>query len=222
LAVDRLDIVFLTHLHSDHTLGLPDLLLTPWILDRARPLRVFGPEGTRQLADHVRQAWAADVQIRLDGLEPANPEGYKMEVTEIEAGVIYRDGRVMVEAFPVRHGGWARAFGYRFVTPDRTIVISGDTVPVDSLVEKARGCDVLVHEVYSAEAFRKRAPEWQRYHAASHTSSTQLAEIARQTRPGLLILYHQLYWGQTDDGLLKEITALYDGKVVSGRDLDVF
>jgi ribonuclease BN (tRNA processing enzyme) len=222
LAVDKLDMVFLTHLHSDHTLGLPDLWLTPWVLERSRPLRVYGPAGTRRLADHVRQAWAEDIRVRLDGLEPANPLGYKMNVTEIEAGVIYRDNRVTVEAFPVRHGAWAQAFGYRFVTPDRTIVISGDTVPVESLVEKARGCDVLVHEVYSAEAFRRRAPEWQRYHAAAHTSTTQLAEIARRVRPGLLVLYHQLYWGQTDEGLLKEITDTYDGRVVSGKDLDIF
>jgi len=222
LAMARLDIVFLTHLHSDHTLGLPDLWLTPWILERTAPLRIYGPTGTRRLTDHMHAAWQADIRIRLDGLEPANDTGYRLAVTEIDAGMVFRDERVTVEAIPVRHGGWDKAFGYRFVTPDRTIVISGDTVPVDSLVEKARGCDILVHEVYSAEAFQRRPVEWQRYHAASHTSTTQLADIAARVRPGLLILYHQLYWGQTDEGLLKEITARYDGKVVSSRDLDVF
>ena len=85
------------------------------------------------------------------------------------------------------------------------------------------GCDVLVHEVYSAEAFKRREPEWQRYHAASHTSTVELAALAARARPKLLVLYHQLYWGATDEDLVRESReAGYDGPVVSAADLDVF
>jgi ribonuclease BN (tRNA processing enzyme) len=81
---------------------------------------------------------------------------------------------------------------------------------------------VLVHEVYSAERFRERPPEWQRYHARAHTSTTELADIATRARPRLLLLYHQLYWGATDEDLLREIRSGYPGQVLSARDLGVY
>ncbi|MBI4551155.1 MAG: MBL fold metallo-hydrolase [Candidatus Latescibacteria bacterium] len=214
--------VFITHLHSDHTVGLPDLIFTPWVLGRNVPLEVYGPPGVTAMTDHLLKAYQQDIDIRINGLEPANTEGYKVNAHEITPGIVYRDERVTVRAFPVKHGSWPQAFGYRFETPDRTIVISGDAVPSPGLIEQAKGCDVLIHEVYSQAGFQTRPPEWQRYHANFHTSSAELAAIAAQTRPGLLILYHQLIWSSTEEELLKEIRQGYDGKVVSGHDLEVY
>ena len=214
--------LFITHLHSDHTLGYPDLIFTPWVLERDTPLNVFGPVGTQNMTDHVLAAYDEDIHIRIDGLEPANTNGYKVNVTEIRAGVVFRDDNVTVKAFPVRHGAWKHAFGFRFETPDRVIVVSGDTTPTPELINSARGCDVLLHEVYSKAAFDRRLPVWQRYHAGSHTSTEELADIANSTQPGLLVLYHQLFWGATDQDLLREIGQSYSGRVVSGRDLDVY
>jgi ribonuclease BN (tRNA processing enzyme) len=136
--------------------------------------------------------------------------------------VIYKDDNVTVKAFLVKHGAWPQAFGYRFETPDKTIVISGDCVPSQSVVENCNGCDVLLHEVYSTTGFAKRPPEWQKYHSNFHTSSRQLAEIATKAKPKLLVLYHQLFWGSSEEDLLKEIQQDYKGKVVSGRDLDIY
>ncbi|MCB9455591.1 MAG: MBL fold metallo-hydrolase [Anaerolineaceae bacterium] len=221
LAVNRLNRVFLTHLHSDHTIGLPDLLLTPWVLERDAPLDIYGPAGTREMVDHLLAAYAQDIHERLTGLEPANTTGCTATVTEITAGVCYQDDLVVVEAFPVRHGAWA-AFGYKFTTPDRVIVISGDTCPVESVVEQAAGCDILVHEVYSVAGFQRRPAEWQRYHASVHTSAYELAAIARRTQPGLLVLVHQLFWGTSPDELVAEVRSGYGGAVVCGNDLDVF
>lgn len=223
LEPDGLRRVFLTHLHSDHTLGLPDLMLSPWVLERSVPLDVFGPAGTAAMASHVEEAWREDIGNRLYGLEPLQTRNYRALVHEIGPGVVYEDSLVTVAAFRVPHGTWPDAFGYRFTTPDRVIVISGDTVPSEAVVEACDGCDVLVHEVYSAEAFRKRSPDWQAYHAASHTSTVELAEMARRARPALLVLYHQLYWGATDEDLVREIRgAGYEGAVVSAADLDRF
>ncbi len=218
----KLRYLFVTHLHSDHTVGLPDLMLTPWVLERDQPLVIHGPPGIRRMTDHLLQAYDEDIRLRLDGLEPANHEGFKVEVHEIQPGVIFQDDHVTVRAFPVTHGSWKHAFGFRFDTRDRSVVVSGDTTPCPSLIEHAQGCDILLHEVYSQAGFERRPPEWQRYHCAFHTSTVELAQIAREVRPGLLILYHQLFWGQTDEDLLTEIRATYDGPVVSGRDLDVF
>lgn len=222
LEASRLETAFLTHLHSDHTLGLPDLIFSPWVLERARPLRLYGPSGTAEMVGHLQAAWSEDVRVRLEGLEPANSEGYRVETHEIGPGVVYVDGSVRVVAFRVPHGAWEEAYGYRFETPDRTVVISGDTAPSEAVVEACGGCDLLIHEVYSASAFERRAPEWQRYHASSHTSTLELAELAARARPRLLVLYHQLFWGATPDDLLAEVRSVYAGSVVSATDLEIF
>jgi ribonuclease Z len=168
------------------------------------------------------KAYEQDIDIRTNGLEPANKTGYKVNAHEIKPGVVYRDRNVTVKAFPVSHGSWKQAFGYRFETPDRVIVISGDCTPSASVVENCDGCDVLIHEVYSQAGFATRPPEWQRYHANFHTSTRELAEIARKAKPRLLVLYHQLFWGVSEEDLLKEVRESYGGNVVSGRDLDIY
>jgi ribonuclease BN (tRNA processing enzyme) len=222
LEARRLERVFLTHLHSDHTVGLPDLAFTPWVLERERPLEVYGPRGTADMARHIELAYAADIRRRTDGLQPQNQTGWRLEAREIEPGVVYRDRNVTVTAIPVLHEEWPEAYGYRFESADRVIVISGDCRPSEALVEACAGCDVLLHEVYSDAGFARREPEWQRYHASAHTSATELAALATRARPRLLVLYHQLLWGSTAEQLLSEISARYPGAVRSGNDLDVF
>jgi ribonuclease BN (tRNA processing enzyme) len=222
LAAQNLRVAFITHLHTDHTLGYPDFIFTPWVLERDRPAEVYGPAGLRAMTEHLLAAYEADVRIRIEGLEPANPEGYRVNAHEVGPGLIFEDERVRVFAFPVEHGSWAQAFGYRFETPDRTVVISGDTRATRSVVEACRGCDILIHEVYSQAGFERRSPEWQRYHAAFHTSAPDLGRLAAEARPGLLVLYHQLLWGATPEELVAEIRRYYDGPIAYGRDLDVF
>lgn len=223
LRAPNLDRVFLTHLHSDHTLGLPDLMFSPWVLERKVPLEVYGPAGTSEMAAHIESAWSADIDNRLGGLEPQTTRNYRAVVHETSGGTVYRDSLVTVDAIPVPHGLWSESFAYRFTTADKVIVVSGDATPTDAIADACDGCDILVHEVYSAEAFKRREPEWQRYHTASHTSTVELAALAGRARPGVLVLYHQLYWGATDADLVREIAeAGYAGRVVSAADLDVF
>jgi ribonuclease BN (tRNA processing enzyme) len=223
LAAEHLTLAFATHLHSDHTLGLADLILTPWILERTSPLTLYGPKGLRSMTNHLIAAYADDLRVRTTGGEPQHQHNPRtVNVHEIAPGIVYRDARVTVTAFAVKHGAWEQAFGYRFQTPDRTIVISGDTGPDSHIEDQCRRCDVLVHEVYSEAGFAKRPPEWQAYHSRYHTSARQLGSIASQARPGLLVLYHQLIWSSTEEDLLKEVRSAYDGKVVSAHDLDVY
>jgi len=223
LEATHLTHAFATHLHSDHTLGFADLMLTPWILERRAPLEVYGPRGLKSMATHLVAAYAADIRVRSTGGEPAHQyDARRVNVHEIEPGVVLRDARVTVTAFAVKHGAWPQAFGYRFQTPDRTIVISGDAGPDSGIEAQCQRCDVLVHEVYSEAGFARRPPEWQAYHARYHTSSRQLGAIAARARPRLLVLYHQLIWSSTEEELLKEVRSAYDGEVVSAHDLDVF
>jgi ribonuclease BN (tRNA processing enzyme) len=222
LAMPKLTRAFVTHLHSDHTAGYPDLIFTPWVLEREQPLEVYGPKGLKAMTKHILKAYQDDINIRLNGLEPANETGYRVKVSEIKPGVIYTDKNVTVRAFLVKHGSWPQAFGYRFDTPDRSIVISGDCAPSESVVNNCNGCDVLIHEVYSQAGFATRSPVWQRYHSSFHTSSRELGEIAAKAKPGLLILYHQLFWGTSDEKLVDEVRQFYNGRVVSGTDLAIF
>jgi ribonuclease BN (tRNA processing enzyme) len=212
--------VFITHLHSDHTLGLPDLMLSPWVLDRPVPLDVYGPPGLAAMTRHIEAAWREDIDMRLFGLEPQSSRNYRAVVHEVHPGLVYEDDRVRVEAIPVVHGSWPEAYGYKVTAAGRTFVISGDTRPLDAIALACGGCDVLMHEVYSAAKLATRPPDWQRYHRAFHTSTVELAALAEKARPKTLVLYHQLFWGATDEDLAREIReAGYTGRVISGKDL---
>ena len=221
LAPHLLTRAFLTHLHSDHTVGYPDLILTPWVSGRDEVLEVYGPTGLSQMTEHILAAYEADIDQRLNGLEPANATGYQVQPHEISPGTIYEDDHVEVEAFSVTHGTF-EAYGFKFICPDRTIVVSGDTCKHQNVIKAAKGCDVLIHEVCSTMGVQARTPEWRDYHSTYHTLAHELADIASRAQPRLLVLVHQLFQGVSEAELLMEIRAGYDGPVVSGNDLDIF
>ena len=218
----RFDRVFLTHLHSDHTLGLADVIFTPWIQGRVAPLDVYGPPGTEHLVKALLDGYVEDIAERVGASGAPSKDGWNAKVHEIAEGEVYRDERLTVRAFEVPHAQWTHAFGYRIETVDRTIVISGDTRNNDVIAAQCRGCDVLIHEVYSDSGFATLAPLRAAYHAQAHTSATQLGAIATRARPGLLVLYHQLFFGASEEQLVREVRSTFAGKVVSGRDLQRF
>ena len=218
----RFDRVFLTHLHSDHTLGLADVIFTPWIQGRAAPLDVYGPIGTSRLVAGILDGNAEDIAERVSSSGGPSREGWKAVVHEIEEGIVFKDSRITVRAFGVPHAGWKFAFGYRIETPDRVIVLSGDTRANPHIADECRGCDVMIHEVYSDAGFATIPPIRQVYHAQAHTAATQLGDIATRAHPGLLVLSHQLFFGSSDETLLREVRSHFPGRVVSARDLDVY
>lgn len=221
LLARNLNPVFFTHLHSDHTLGYPDLIFTPWVGGRAQRLSAYGPLGLEEMTDHILAAWKKDIDVRTNGLEHANRTGYLVDVHEIQPGIVYRGDNVTVTAFLVKHGSWDQAFGYRFETPGRTIVISGDTAPTDAIVTACNGCDLLLHEVYN-ENGRSATGEWKKYLSRFHTSTAELAVIATKAHPKLLVLYHQLFEGGSESELLQSVRAHYAGAVVTAHDLDIY
>jgi ribonuclease BN (tRNA processing enzyme) len=222
--IDTIPAVFITHLHSDHTLGLPALVYYHGPnaeFRRGGPMTVYGPPGIAAMMEHISAAWTEDRAIRTKtgGAAPS----WQVRGADVAAGTIYRDSNIVVKAFEVQHEFWPHAFGYRIEAAGRTIVISGDTRPSEAIARECAGCDVLLHEVYSAEGFSKVPARMQPYHAAAHTSTYELAEIATKAQPRLLVLYHQLYFGGAkDDDLLREVQSRYRGRVVSAHDLDVY
>jgi ribonuclease BN (tRNA processing enzyme) len=219
---------FLTHMHSDHTIGYPDLIFTPWVMGRSEPLEVYGPKGIAAMTENILKAWQIDIDGRVNGLDQKNTTGYKVNAHEIAPGVIYRDCNVTVTAFPVRHEDMVDSFGFRFDTSDRVVVISGDTTPTQAVVDHSRGCNVLIHEAYSMATYHSVSARAQDYRRRHHTSSIELAAIANEVKPELLVIYHRSNMGggaastDSEDVLLDEIRALYKGQVVAGHDLDVF
>lgn len=236
LSPHNLKTAFCTHLHTDHTSGYSDLIFTPWVLERKVPLKVFGPRGIKSMTEHILKAYQVDIDFRINGFEKANPIGYHVDAVEINEGVIYQDELVTVEAFLVDHGT-LESYAYKFTTPDKVIVISGDTAPIDILEQKAKDCDILLHEVEYTAGLSSRTPQWQKYHASVHTLSTDLAEIAKKVKPKLLVTYHRIYHlgmfsnefdvdaeiAIRDQAILQEIKDQgYLGEVVNGKDLDIF
>ena len=177
------------------------------------------------MTDHLLAAYSEDIAIRTDGLEHGNRTGYKVNVHEIKPGVVYKDGNVTVKAFAVHHGSWKEAYGYRFETPDKVIVLSGDCAPSDSVIENCNGCDILLHEVYSQFGFDMSKEDWRKYIMEFHTSTKELAALATKAKPKLLVLYHQMFFGgekDTEANLLEEMRQFYSGKVVSAHDLETY
>ena len=218
----QLNIVFMTHLHSDHTLGFPDLIFSPWVLGRKEPVQAYGPRGLRSMTRHIEKAWGEDIRIRRNGLEQANATGYKVVVHEISPGLVYRDENVLVTAFPVKHGTWKYAFGYRLETKDRRIVISGDTAPSEEVVKMCDGCDLLLHEVYNPHGDELKEAHWKEYFGLFHTSPAELADVARKAHPKVLVVYHQVLERLPESDLIDQFRHEYSGDFVFAKDLGVY
>jgi ribonuclease BN (tRNA processing enzyme) len=240
----NLKVAFATHLHSDHTAGYSDLIFTGWTSGRRVPLEVYGPSGLQSMTEHILQAYRVDIETRTNPDGPMrdagrSPDGWKVNAHEIKAGVIYKDEKVTVTAFVTKHA--MESYGYCFDTPDRSIVISGDTNPTEETIKACNGCDVLVHEAQPLELVAKLPKSIQSFVAKYHTTTEQLAELASKAKPKLLVIYHTISFPPgiapprllppnagadalyaSPEMLQKEIGSRYSGKFVIGKDLDVY
>lgn len=214
--------IFFTHLHSDHTADYAELASVLW-WRRRDGLRAWGPQGLEAMTEGMYEMMAPDIAIRTSGNQPVrNPDAYKVDVNEISDGIVFDNDGLTVEAFPVNHGEIKPAFGYRVTTPDRSIVISGDTAYSETLIEKSKGIDILFHEVISDKGLATTSPGFQAYHRKSHTPASELGRLAGIARPELLVLVHVLYYGMPEELIVEEVSSTYDGKVVLADDLDLF
>lgn len=213
--------LFVTHMHSDHTMDFSELAYTLW-WRRSGRLLAYGPPGMAEMVAGMQTMMAPDVRLRSATQPIANPDGYRVDVSEIEDGFVFERDDLRIEAFAVDHGDVRPAFGYRITTSDRSVVISGDTTYSETLLEKARGVDLLIHEVISDSGLAKNSEGFQAYHKRSHTPSADLGRLAAAAEPGLLVLYHGLYFGVPEQNVVDEVRTTYSGEIVLADDLDVF
>ena len=222
MELKKINIAFLTHIHSDHSGALADLILTPWIMGRDEPLKLYGPPGLDAMSKNITEAYIDDINYRLYGSQPANKLGYTTLVNEIsDDGVIYKDENVKVIAFKNAHGDFKNSFGFLFITKDKKILLSGDTAVSENLKKYGKDLDILVHEVFSSETFVNKTKDWQIYHQAHHTSSIDLGIIANELKPKKLVLSHILFWGASDESLLSDVKKNFNGKTIIAKDLMV-
>jgi ribonuclease Z len=218
------DGVFLTHLHSDHVVGFPDLWLTGWLVGagRDRPLHVWGPGGTTNMLTHLEQAYGFDIRTRLDD-DRAAPDGIAVLGKDIGEGVVLEKGGLKITAFAVDHDPVKPAFGYRVDYGGRSVVLSGDTRVSQNLIRHAQGVDLLVHEVVSPETFRRAGvrPERAATVIAHHVTPEQAGEVFAKTNPRLAVFSHIVQPSATEQDLIPLTRRTYQGPVEVGDDLMV-
>ncbi len=210
----HVEAVFLTHLHSDHISGLPDLFSTRWAMGRRQPLQLYGPTGTQQLVDGIMKFYAEDIHIRRDLTEKLDPKGAQIDLHILEEGIVYKDADVAITAFTVDHRPVEPAFGFRFESAGKSIVISGDTAPSENLVKFAQGADVLVHEVCLPGFFGSKESPLARY----HTDAEEVGKIAATAGAQKLILTH-LIPPEEGEKMRELASRHFKGEIVIGHDL---
>jgi len=217
--------VFLTHHHSDHVVGFVDLWLTGWIGRpwgmRKTPLRVWGPDGTKQMMEHLPKAFHVDIRVRSHNYPP---EGVKLEADGINEGMVFDRNGVRIFAFEVDHGGEdLPAFGYRINYRGHSVVLSGDTTFNENLIRHAKGTDLLVHEVTAAAGAAAENKEQLKRISSNHTTPDQAGIVFSRVQPKLAVYNHLLLFGGAKaEDLIPATRANYAGPLVVGEDLMAF
>ncbi|MDQ6802936.1 MAG: MBL fold metallo-hydrolase [Acidobacteriota bacterium] len=220
LKYENLRGVFITHLHSDHTAGLPDVFITSWQFGRkSTPLPLYGPSGIQQLSDSMLRFFAYDIHVRRDLIEKHPAAGATIATHIVREGVVYDDGEVRITAFEVDHAPVKPAFGYRFDSGGHSIVVSGDTRSNANLIRFAKGADILVQEAYLPEHFDKvDSPAVAAKLKAYHTSAEEAGEIATAAGVKTLVLTHLIPSG-AEKTFAERAAKTFHGKIIVGDDL---
>ena len=220
------DKLFLTHLHSDHTTGIPDLWITGTIMGRHdNPLRIWGPRGTRSMTSNLEKAFAVDLKLRREGEQRYNLDhrkGIGIEAADIDEGFVYEEDGLSVEPFRVNHVDHFSdepSLGYRVKYDGRSVVLSGDTRFCENLIRYSSGVDLLIHEVAAAPLGSDHSNNI-RYFLSLHTQPEECGQLFSRANPRLAVYYHVIQLlGVSLEEMMDRTRTLYGGRVVFGEDL---
>jgi len=202
---------------------LYQLIVSSWHQGRDRAQRIFGPKGTRALAEATMEAWRAERELRIAFEARPSTAAFELDIVEVEEGLIFDEGGVRISAFTVDHGPVKPAFGFLFESRDGRVAFSGDTTLCANLERWAEGVDLLVHEVFMhGEMVARRGmrtEEGLRNVASYHTLSSEVGKVASRVRAGLLVLNHLVPVEFDRRALLAEVAADFRAPLVIGEDL---
>jgi ribonuclease Z len=217
--MDGVTKLFITHLHSDHIVDVPDLYLTPWSAGSERKVRleVWGPDGTREMMRNLEKAFAFDIHVRRDVDEKVSPEGIKFTARDVREGTVYERNGVKITAFLVDHGPVKPAFGYRLDYGGHSVVLSGDTRPSENLIKFSNGVDLLIHEAIDPDVIRRQNVSERLFKAIveHHTTAQQAGEVFNRIKPRLAVFSHS----PGTQSVLDKARAAYSGRMEMGEDL---
>lgn len=228
VALRNLRGIFITHLHSDHVLDYPSLLMNSWASGLKQPIQVFGPPGIQAMTEHLWKAFDVDIGLRI--VDEGKPDPRPLvKVQQVDQGVVYQDQRLKVSALRVPHPPFAagQAFAYKFEVGGRVIVFSGDTNYDPALAEFARNADVLVNEVVHVEAVQRLADRvgngstLAKAIISHHVTAQDVGRIASAAKVKQLVLSH--FVPADDPQLTAEawraaVAKTFDGPIVVGAD----
>ena len=217
----QLEMVLLTHLHSDHVTDLNDLLTMRWVMSPApNPLNVVGPPGTARLVERTLVMLSDDVAYRRSHHDDLDwdPHG---DVTEVAEGSVFDDGIVRITAAPTDHAPVRPTIGYRIEADGQVVVIAGDTVPCEGLDHLCRNADVYVQTVIRSSLVEAIPASRLQDILDYHSSIEDAAATARRAAVGTLVLTHLVPapWPGTEQEWVDEAAAIFDGRVVLASDL---
>ena len=219
----RLQQIFLTHLHSDHVVGLPDIYMTGWIMHNDKKLTITGPPGTAAMLNHLRQAFERDIYFRHELDTKYSALGLDVVVNEItnEMSVFDQDG-IKITAFLVDHGEIRPAFGYKIEALNKKVVLSGDTKYSQDVIEQAKNADLIIHEVSLASPqYVQQLPQLKQV-LSHHTLPEQAGQVFEQAKVKHAVYNHVWTLGISKEELLQQTRKHYHGPLYIGQDLMQF
>ena len=212
--------IFITHLHSDHILGFSDILMTGWVYHRDSPLQIYGPEGMKNFVKNTLKAYEDDINVRTQDPENLDILGLQSNVVTIYDGFNYQNNGLTIEAFSVKHEPFTHAFGFKIYNSKYCVVISGDTTYSETVIEKAKGCDLLIHEIAHASEHTLKKYSKAKGVISYHTNAVEVSDIINKTYPRLTVLNHVLSLdGSSDEEILNLIKQKTNHDVLIAKDL---
>jgi len=224
LAPSEIDIIFITHLHSDHIVDLYQLYISGWHTGRTKPFKIVGPKGIKKFFDKTVEAYADELNLRVEWEKRPNHEGLEIDITEIDKEYSYEEGSIKIKSIEVQHQPVEPAYGYQILVDDKKITYSGDTRYSINLEKASENAEYLIHEVFVDLNFNeKRMTEETLENVKDyHSTPEDVGNLAQAANVKKLILNHFVPPVFDEESLKAEISHYYKGKIIVGKDLDEF